>query len=153
MSFSAFLVLSCDFPWSRFSRKSWETKGFKAASYDIKLDQGHDLTTFAGCVLLMNMLLSCLSKHYFQVISGDMVAGCAALLHYLKRYCFKKILFDVRRHQMDSCIPGSIQPGWWSVGHLAHYMWARVNRSTCARGRSFGATLRTWEFDAPIESG
>lgn len=38
-------------------RKSWQSKGYRAVSYDIKLNKDHDVTTFEGCVLLFTYLL------------------------------------------------------------------------------------------------
>ena len=38
-------------------RKSWAKAGFSGIAFDILLDKGHDLTSFAGCTALLGMLL------------------------------------------------------------------------------------------------
>ena len=46
-------------------RKSWQRGNFASASYDVKICQEHDITSFAGCVLLITMLLQFL--WWFQI--------------------------------------------------------------------------------------
>lgn len=41
-------------------RKCWTKKAFAATSYDIKINAQHDITSFSGCVLLIEMLLKLL---------------------------------------------------------------------------------------------